>query len=110
MAALRLRHIPGSRSTRILWLLEDAGCDYQLEIVREGGSLHDVLCPVLRVPALRGDEVVMHETGAMTEWICETRSPHLGRAADSPGRAGWPGGLRVGATLCTRGVAAPFPT
>ncbi len=108
MTILHLRHIPGSRSVRILWLLEEVGCDYRLEIMKEDRSLYDVLCPVARVPALRDGEVTMHETGAMTEWICETRSPHLGRSPDSAGRAGWLDWLHFGETLLTHVIAARF--
>lgn len=105
MAELELRHIPWSRSLRILWLLEEIGCDYDLEIVKEGDSLHDALCPVARVPALRDGDITMHETGAMTEWLCETRAPHLGRAPGSAGRPGWLDWLHFGETLVLYVVA-----
>lgn len=106
MNILHLRHIPGSRSVRILWLLEEADCDYRLEIVNEAHSLYDTLCPVARVPALSDGEATMHETGAMTEWICETRAPHLGRSLNSAGRAGWLDWLHFGETLLTQIIAA----
>lgn len=91
---------------RILWLLEEIGCKYELEIVEEGGTLRDVLCPVQRVPALSDGDVTMHETGAMIEWLCETRAPHLGRSPGSKARAGWLDWLHFGETLAGYVVGA----
>ncbi len=99
MTGLKLRHIPGSRSMRILWLLEEIGSDYELEVIEKGTPLMDALNPVAHVPSLRDGRVKMHETGAMTEWICETRAPHLWRSPGSEGRAGWLDWLHFGETL-----------
>ncbi len=57
MTGLKLRHIPGSRSMRILWLLEEIGSDYELEVIEKGTSLIDALSPVAHVPALRDGRV-----------------------------------------------------
>ena len=74
MTDLTLWHAPLSRSTRILWLLEEIGCSYRLETLTSTRSLDAALHPV-RAPALRDGDMTMHETGAMTEWLCETRAP-----------------------------------
>jgi hypothetical protein len=52
MTDLTLWHVPGSRSTRILWLLEEIGCPYRLETLDAPGSLDAALHPP-RAPALR---------------------------------------------------------
>ena len=88
MTDLTLWHAPLSRSTRILWLLEEIGCSYHLETLAAPGRLDAALHPV-RPPALRDGDVTMHETGAMTEWLCETRARHLWRAPGASGRIGW---------------------
>lgn len=106
MTNLKLRHIPRSRSMRILWLLEEIGCDYELEVVNKGGSLVHALGPIARVPALRDGDAKMHESGAMTEWICETRAPDLWRSPGSEGRVGWLDWLHFGETLAVHATAA----
>lgn len=104
MAELTLWHVPLSRSMRILWLLEEIGCDYDLvQMDMTDGSMrrapYAAIHPVGRVPALRIDGTVMHESGAMTEWLCETRAPHLWRAPGAKGRMAWLDWLHYGETL-----------
>ncbi|MFC7703437.1 glutathione S-transferase family protein [Plastorhodobacter daqingensis] len=89
---IRLHHCAQARSFRILWLLEEIGLDYMLvrhsffdRSLRAPAFL--ALSPAGRVPALEIDGRVMFESGAITEWLCETRAPHLGRAAWDPERA-----------------------
>lgn len=98
MTDLTLWHAPFSRSTRILWLLEEIGCSYRLETLASTSSLDAALHPA-RAPALRDGDVTMHETGAMTEWICETRAPHLWRAPGASGRVGWLDWLHFAETM-----------
>lgn len=90
---IRLHHVPLSRSFRILWLLSEMGLD--VEIVPYSitdGSLRraDYLAksPAGRVPALEIDGRVLFESGAITEYLCETRADHgFGRAVGHPERA-----------------------
>jgi glutathione S-transferase len=98
MTDLTLWHAPSSRSTRILWLLEEIGCSYRLEALPSSRTLNEALHPT-RPPALRDGEVTMHETGAMAEWLCETRAVHLWRAPGAPGRAGWLDWLHFAETM-----------
>ncbi|SPH17320.1 Glutathione S-transferase GST-6.0 [Defluviimonas aquaemixtae] len=87
---IRLHHVAFSRSFRVLWLLKEMGLD--CELVRYSitdGSLRRPdyleLSPAGRVPALEIDGKVLFESGAITEYLCETRAEHgLGR---SPGHA-----------------------
>jgi len=93
-----LRHVPLSRSTRTVWLLEEIGSPYQLETLAVPRTLDEALHPECP-PALRDGSGRMHETGAMTEWLCETRAPHLWRAPGASGRIGWLDWLHFSETL-----------
>ncbi len=104
MPELTLWHVPLSRSMRILWLLEEIGCDYELRLIdlTDGSTRrapYDAIHPVGRVPALRDGDTTIHESGAMTEWLCETRAPDLWRAPGAEGRLGWLDWLHFGETL-----------
>lgn len=90
---IRLHHVPFSRSFRILWLLTEMGLDFEVvEHSITDGSLRrpDYLAksPAGRVPALEIDGRVLFESGAITDYLCETRPEHgLGRAPGHPERA-----------------------
>jgi len=104
MADLTLWHVPLSRSMRALWLLNEIGCPFTLkELDFFDGSMrkppYSGVHPVGRVPALRDGGITLHESGAITEWLCETRAPHLGRAPGTEGRAEWLDWLHFGETL-----------
>jgi glutathione S-transferase len=98
MTTLTLWHAPYSRSSRILWLLEEIQCSYKLETLPSPCTLDAALHPE-RPPALLDGQIKMHETGAMAEWLCETRALHLWRAPDSAGRAGWLDWLHFAETI-----------
>ena len=104
MAELVLWHVPLSRSIRALWLLHEIGCDFRLNTLDFfDGSMRQPpyagIHPAGRVPALQDGEVTLHESGAITEWLCETRAPHLTRAPGMADRAGWLDWLHFGETL-----------
>lgn len=104
MADLTLWHVPQSRSMRSLWLLHEIGADFQVNVLDFfDGSMRQppyaAITPVGRVPALQDGAVTLHESGAITEWLCETRAPHLTRAAGTPDRALWLDWLHFGETL-----------
>ncbi len=90
---IRLHHVAQSRSFRTLWLLHEMGLD--VEVVRR--SFFDkslrapdylALSPAGRVPALEIDGRVLFESGAIAEYLCETRpEAGLGRAPGDPERA-----------------------
>ncbi len=92
---IRLHHVAQARSFRILWLLEELGLDYQLrhwsffdKSMR--GPEFRALSPAARVPALEIDGRVIFESGAITEYLLETR-PHQGlwRPPGDAERADW---------------------
>ncbi|MDV4143899.1 MULTISPECIES: glutathione S-transferase family protein [Shimia] len=82
---IRLHHIPFSRSFRILWLLEEMGLRAELKSYAiTDGSLRaaefKAISPVGRVPALEIDGQTIYESGAIVEYLTETRPEHgLGR-------------------------------
>ena len=81
---IRLHHIAQARSFRVLWALEEAGADYDLVHHAFDKSLRDpaflALSPAGRVPALEIDGRAMSESGAILEYLAETRAPNLGRS------------------------------
>jgi len=81
MNAIHLHGIAGSRSSRILWLLQEMGleCEYTAYAITDGSLRNPeflALSPAGRVPALEIDGLVMFESGAITEYLCETRPEH----------------------------------
>jgi glutathione S-transferase len=92
---IRLHHVAFSRSFRVLWLLSEMGLDCDLVhysitdgSLRQPGFLEK--SPAGRVPALEIDGRVLFESGAITEYLCETRPEHgFGRAPASPERVPW---------------------
>ncbi|MDH2328128.1 glutathione S-transferase [Cereibacter sp. SYSU M97828] len=87
---VKLDHARGSRSTRILWLLNEIGDPFDLAI--SDSSLY----------ALHDGGARMHETGAMTEWLCDTRARHLWRGPGQDGRVGWLDWLHFADTILMR--------
>ncbi|MBP7000999.1 glutathione S-transferase family protein [Amaricoccus sp.] len=94
MTAIRLHHVAQARSFRILWLLHEMGTPP--EVARHSmfdGSMRRpdylALSPAGRVPALEIDGRVIFESGAITEYLCESRAPALGRAPGDPERVDW---------------------
>ncbi len=92
---ITLHHVAQARSFRILWLLEEMGLEYRLRHWNFfDKSLRSdefrALSPAARVPALEIDGQVLFESGAIIEYLLETR-PHLGllRPPGDAERAAW---------------------
>lgn len=93
-AVIRLYHVPQARSFRVLWFLHEAGLPHEVVPMAFGDkALRDpaflAISPAGRVPACEIDGRVMFESGAILEWLCETRAPALGRAPGHPERPDW---------------------
>ncbi|SNS80383.1 glutathione S-transferase family protein [Tropicimonas sediminicola] len=91
---IRLHHCPETRSMRVLWLLHEIGCPFEVVTHAFGRNLRAPdfleLNPAGRVPALELDGRKIWESGAMIEILCE-RFPEagLGRATEDPERVDW---------------------
>ncbi len=83
---IRLHHVPGSRSMRVLWLLEELGlpCELQVWSLTDGGLRSpefQAMSPAGRVPALQIDGRAIFESGAIVQYLTERE----GRLAPAPG-------------------------
>jgi glutathione S-transferase len=73
---LKFYHAPWSRSSNILWLMEELGQPYELEHVdirREGGvpEGYRKVQPNKKVPAIEHDGVVITERAAIAIYLCD---------------------------------------
>lgn len=88
---MKLYWAPRTRSARILWMLEEAGVDYDLELValgepgREDPEEFREASPMGKVPALVDGDVRMSESSAICLYIADRYSPgKLAPAIDDP--------------------------
>lgn len=92
MEKIRLHHVPMSRSFRVLWLFEELGVTPELVpyAIGDGSMMKGDLptkSPAVRVPALEIDGITLSESGAIVQYLCETRGPQFDRAPGHPERA-----------------------
>ncbi|WP_417517374.1 glutathione S-transferase family protein [Minwuia sp.] len=71
---MKLYHAPNSRSVRIVWLLEELGLDYDLEVMKLGDKAfkspeYRAKHPMSRVPLLEDGDVSIFESGAIVEYL-----------------------------------------
>ena len=71
---MKLYHCPGSRSIRIVWLLEELGLEYDLVSMPLGDPAMRTpeylkVHPAGRVPALEDGDVTLFESGAIVQYI-----------------------------------------
>ncbi|MBW2425465.1 MAG: glutathione S-transferase family protein [Deltaproteobacteria bacterium] len=70
---LTVYHLEGSRSDRLIWLLEELGLDYEVEaFAREDGrapAAMKALHPLAKAPMLRDGERLLIESGAIFEYL-----------------------------------------
>jgi glutathione S-transferase len=65
---MRLYHVPNTRSTRVLWLLEEIGAPYELTLMtpdERRGEEHVTRHPLGRVPVVEDDEGFVFESLAI---------------------------------------------
>lgn len=85
---LRLHHVTGSRSIRVLWLLEELGlaCDLHIHAITDKAlrdPMFKTLFPAGRIPALEIDGHAVWKSGAIVRYLTERD----GRLAPPPGSA-----------------------
>ncbi|MDP3736188.1 MAG: glutathione S-transferase family protein [Hyphomonadaceae bacterium] len=73
---LKFFHAPWSRSSNILWLMEELGVPYQLEHIdiRQKGGVPEAyrqVQPNKKVPAIEHDGVVVTERAAISIYLCD---------------------------------------
>ncbi len=82
---ITLYHAPRSRSSRIVWLLEELGVDYKIEIVPivrgdgSGESAPDTYAevnPFKKVPTLKIFSEVVYESGAICLYLTDSHQKH----------------------------------
>lgn len=71
---MKVHHIPNTRSTRIVWLLEELGMDYDVQKYElKPASLrteeYTKIHPMNRVPSIEDGDVSMFESGAIVQYI-----------------------------------------
>ena len=85
-------HLTRSRSERIVWLLEELGIEYELEVFRREANnaapaAMKAIHAIGKAPIIRDGEVVLAESGAIVEYIL--RRYGTGRLAPGPEEAGF---------------------
>lgn len=74
---LIVHHLNDSRSQRILWLLEELGVPYAIEryardaVTRFAPPELKQVHPLGKAPVLEADGVVLQESGAIVQYLCE---------------------------------------
>lgn len=87
---MKLHHAPNTRSVRIVWLLEELGLPYELELYKLGDPAMRApeylkVHPMGRVPTLEDGEVRIFESGAIVEYILARHAGgRLRPAAEAP--------------------------
>lgn len=100
---------PQTRSTRALWMLEEAAVDYDMELVdirrpeRKDSAEFRVASPMGKVPAIADGEIMMSESAAICLYIADRYAlGSLAPALDDPRR-----GKYLYWTLYTPAVVEP---
>ena len=90
---MKLHHVPGSRSCRVIWLLEElGGLDYEVVTYRLGDPRlrspeYLALNPSGRVPTFEDGGIAFHESGAIVQYLLERHGKgRLEPAPDSAAR------------------------
>ena len=94
---ITLYHAPRSRSSRIIWLLEELGVPYKIEltsIVRGDGTgapapdSYTRIHPLKKVPAIEHDGVVLYESAGIVLYLSDAfPKPGIGPMVGDPNRA-----------------------
>jgi len=87
---MKIYHAPNTRSIRIVWLFEELGLPYELELFKLGDAAmrtpeYKKVHPMGRVPALQDGEQVIFESGAIIQYVLARHAGgRLAPHADSP--------------------------
>ena len=95
---LKVHFVAGTRAGRIVWLLEELGLDYEVNIMpftKEGlkSSEHRARHALGRVPVLEDSDISIFESGAIVDYILERHKngglKPASSAAEFPGYLQW---------------------
>jgi len=84
---ITLHHLEYSQSFRILWLLEELGVEYQLELYERDPKTHlapanyKALSPLGTAPVITDGELVLAESNAIIDYILDKHSDNTLRPA-----------------------------
>lgn len=87
---MKVHHAPGTRSVRIIWLLEELGLSYDVELHKLGdpemrSPAYRQVHPMGRVPAIEDGDVTLFESGAIVQYIlAKYGAGRLVPAVDAP--------------------------
>jgi glutathione S-transferase len=82
---ITLYHAPRSRSSRIIWLLEELGADYKIELVpiRRGDGTGEPapdsykrVHPLKKVPAIKVFDEIVYESPAICLYLTDSHQKH----------------------------------
>ena len=102
---ITLYHCANARSFRALWMLEEAGLDYELKLlpfpprVRQPEYLEEN--PLGTIPLLIDGETRMTESSAICEYIAAKYAPELGVRPDESGFGAYLNALHFGEATLT---------
>jgi glutathione S-transferase len=87
---LKIYHVPGTRSTRVVWLCEELGLSFEcvpIDFSPEYRARAEWrrLNPVGKVPAMTDGDLILFESGAMVEYLLDCYGE--GRLRPAPGSA-----------------------
>lgn len=73
---LKIYHVTGTRGTRVIWLCEELGLNYEVEKIDFSAEYRATpewraLNPVGKVPVMTDGDMVMFESGAMVEYVLD---------------------------------------
>ena len=74
---LKIFHMPGTRSMRVVWLAEEMGLPYELKVETFGAPSAELLAanPSGKVPAIRDGEAAMGESTAILHYLTQRHGP-----------------------------------
>lgn len=103
---IKLYHCKDARSFRALWMLEECGLDYQLEVLPFPPRFHDRTYldenPLGTIPLLIDDETRMTESAAICEYLAAKYGPEeLNVRPDEPGYGAYLNALHYGEATIT---------
>ncbi|MCB1421097.1 MAG: glutathione S-transferase family protein [Nitratireductor sp.] len=106
---ITLHHCHEARSMRTLWLLYEMELDFELKVYPFGKELRTpeylAVHPLGRVPCLQDEDLILFETGAITEYLVEKYpEKDLGRLPGNAERPHWLQWLHYAETVAVHGA------